>query len=441
MEQGRDLLLPTKRYFESLNIFAILVGMKRKRTLYDSVDNSDVSDSPNPTVKKPRILFTEEQKEALKTAYAQDPYPSTQTIEELASTLRLSTRTVVNWFHNHRMRLKQQLPRRPASAEESCSRADSSEDLSNLSAGETSYLAEYSQSNSESMQQETSQSQWLFPSFQRVESRHDGEEMLGEIKTDSDMMEFKTEPTTPSSDSGCMAGGTVQEGRSVNKRKAHTPKWVHPRINEQIVDLPNSNGENDTSPIVEEPEEETASPHMDLITEEEPLQKEEEILSTPEEAVNGEWKNKGEKWTNDQPDEIINGVCIRQTSSLYINGDCEPTAVPSMNKSVAITLENEHLQHIERLNQSIIDLVEGKPPTPPGSETHSTLSRPGSASSPDGANSVSDDRWSNVKRLQHKIEEKFEEWDEPEVKKQEQETNIQKLQQGIEQAQQEDWEF
>ncbi|GFT19094.1 homeobox protein cut [Nephila pilipes] len=63
--------------------------------------------SPYPPAKKPRVLFTEEQKEALKLAFSLDPYPSTATIEFLANELNLSVRTITNWFHNHRMRMKQ----------------------------------------------------------------------------------------------------------------------------------------------------------------------------------------------------------------------------------------------------------------------------------------------------------------------------------------------
>ncbi|XP_071041800.1 homeobox protein cut isoform X1 [Parasteatoda tepidariorum] len=60
------------------------------------------------SAKKPRILFSEEQKEALRLAYNLDPYPSTAVMEFLSSELGLSIRTITNWFHNHRMRLKQQ---------------------------------------------------------------------------------------------------------------------------------------------------------------------------------------------------------------------------------------------------------------------------------------------------------------------------------------------
>ncbi|XP_069356800.1 homeobox protein cut-like isoform X9 [Maniola hyperantus] len=99
---------------------------KRRRSSGPGQDNSsdtssnDTSEfyhssSPGPTsgvpsAKKQRVLFSEEQKEALRLAFALDPYPNMPTIEFLAAELGLSTRTITNWFHNHRMRLKQQAP-------------------------------------------------------------------------------------------------------------------------------------------------------------------------------------------------------------------------------------------------------------------------------------------------------------------------------------------
>ncbi|CAB0029747.1 unnamed protein product [Trichogramma brassicae] len=69
---------------------------------------------PGPTsAKKQRVLFSEEQKEALRLAFTLDAYPNVQTIEFLAGELGLSSRTITNWFHNHRMRLKQQTPHGP----------------------------------------------------------------------------------------------------------------------------------------------------------------------------------------------------------------------------------------------------------------------------------------------------------------------------------------
>lgn len=58
--------------------------------------------------KKPRLFFTEEQKVALRQAYAADPYPNQAAIERLAADVGVGVKTVVNWFHNHRMRAKQQ---------------------------------------------------------------------------------------------------------------------------------------------------------------------------------------------------------------------------------------------------------------------------------------------------------------------------------------------
>lgn len=69
-----------------------------------------VGSTGGPPNKKQRVLFSEEQKEALRLAFALDPYPNVATIEFLATELGLSTRTITNWFHNHRMRLKQQVP-------------------------------------------------------------------------------------------------------------------------------------------------------------------------------------------------------------------------------------------------------------------------------------------------------------------------------------------
>ncbi len=55
-----------------------------------------------PHMKKVRVVLAPEEKEALKRAYQQKPYPSPKTIEELASQLNLKTSTVINWFHNYR---------------------------------------------------------------------------------------------------------------------------------------------------------------------------------------------------------------------------------------------------------------------------------------------------------------------------------------------------
>ncbi|XP_076348050.1 homeobox protein cut-like 1 [Tachypleus tridentatus] len=86
---------------------------KRKRNI-DAMDFCHLynygfsSLSPCVSTKKPRILFSDEQKEALHIAFSMDPYPNTATIESLANELNLSVQTITNWFHNRRMRLKRQ---------------------------------------------------------------------------------------------------------------------------------------------------------------------------------------------------------------------------------------------------------------------------------------------------------------------------------------------
>ncbi|XP_028276473.1 cut-like homeobox 1b isoform X1 [Parambassis ranga] len=60
-------------------------------------------------LKKPRVVLGPEEKEALKKAYQQKPYPSPKTIEELAAQLNLKTSTVINWFHNYRSRIRREL--------------------------------------------------------------------------------------------------------------------------------------------------------------------------------------------------------------------------------------------------------------------------------------------------------------------------------------------
>lgn len=96
---------------------------KRKRLGGGGVDSSSDRSSPADSsdmyanqidspgsAKKQRVLFTDEQKEALNVAFTLEPYPSTATMDFLSQELNLEPRSISNWFHNHRMRLKQHLP-------------------------------------------------------------------------------------------------------------------------------------------------------------------------------------------------------------------------------------------------------------------------------------------------------------------------------------------
>ena len=87
-----------------------------KRPIEDLGEVSPGSPSDDPespgggSAKKQRVLFSVKQKEALKVAFSLDPYPSPSAMEFLAQELGLEHRTISNWFHNHRMRLKQSHP-------------------------------------------------------------------------------------------------------------------------------------------------------------------------------------------------------------------------------------------------------------------------------------------------------------------------------------------
>jgi len=87
-----------------------VIAARLKRSATNSDDQ--LSDGPQqqstPSQKKPRVFFSEQQKTALREAFQTDSYPNQTTLERLAAELGVGTKTVVNWFHNHRMRAKQQ---------------------------------------------------------------------------------------------------------------------------------------------------------------------------------------------------------------------------------------------------------------------------------------------------------------------------------------------
>ena len=122
-----------------------------------------------PTPKKARIFFSEDQKEALRLAYNQDPYPNQSTIEFLANELGVNNKTIVNWFHNHRMRAKQQnhaysSPNVRQSPTTYSVKTEGSDECSNQSDS----ISLSSESQYRVMQQSSETSQWLFPTFEAV---------------------------------------------------------------------------------------------------------------------------------------------------------------------------------------------------------------------------------------------------------------------------------
>uniref|UniRef100_H3BE30 Homeobox protein cut-like n=1 Tax=Latimeria chalumnae TaxID=7897 RepID=H3BE30_LATCH len=127
--KGREPFVRMQLWLNDPNNVEKLMNMKRmEKKAYMKRRHSSVSDSqpcdstavgidysqgaspqPQHQLKKPRVVLAPEEKEALKRAYQQKPYPSPKTIEELASQLNLKTSTVINWFHNYRSRIRREL--------------------------------------------------------------------------------------------------------------------------------------------------------------------------------------------------------------------------------------------------------------------------------------------------------------------------------------------
>ncbi|XP_050409044.1 homeobox protein cut-like 1 isoform X2 [Patella vulgata] len=132
--------------------------------------------------KRPRVFFNEDQKDVLRLAYTQDPYPNQSTIEALATDLGVGVKTVINWFHNHRMRAKQQHHAGGTNATQQNGNADAiksephdessnQSEGSSLSGENARHLSGGSNSSRGFGRKETQQ--WMFPQFEPVKhSRH-----------------------------------------------------------------------------------------------------------------------------------------------------------------------------------------------------------------------------------------------------------------------------
>ncbi|XP_056296493.1 cut-like homeobox 1b isoform X1 [Pseudoliparis swirei] len=127
--KGREPFVRMQLWLQDPHSVEKLMDMKRlekkaymKRRLSSLSDHHSVdvglvgtdyiqgSQSPGQQhLKKARVVLGPEEKEALKRAYQEKPYPSPKTIEELASQLNLKTSTVINWFHNYRSRIRREL--------------------------------------------------------------------------------------------------------------------------------------------------------------------------------------------------------------------------------------------------------------------------------------------------------------------------------------------
>ena len=206
---------------------------KRRRTLDPShelnMDSSGdyQSSSPEGTSKKARVLFSDEQREAMHIAYALDAYPSLPTIEFLSKELQLSPRTITNWFHNHRMRLKQMPP----------SPSDRPRDSTNPPLDPLHFRILLSQRLMEIRQEKgLPQSDFLNPlrTIQdlnlSVKTEHDPEDSVNSVvDEDSNLSNDISSPVNNEVDDDVDDDRSISpSGRSISRRKPVLPQWVNP---------------------------------------------------------------------------------------------------------------------------------------------------------------------------------------------------------------------
>ena len=247
------------------------------------------------------MFFNEEQKEILRLSYSQDPYPNPARIEQMATQLNVTTKTIVNWFHNHRMRSKQQQPGGTSSATSPSAPSPSSSqtgsdtaaagsvttngsvktdldgDMSNMSSGG---LSDCSQADVGSLagaasQQAgtaaTSMSQWLFPQFEPIAmlagSRRSSQNSTCSIKTEGDgqkRIKLETAEQKGEEAAGDMTGCDdklnvdCKEKPLVNKRKSARPQWAY-----EGTQLERSSQEEDLGPALAAATAASSSPSQD----------------------------------------------------------------------------------------------------------------------------------------------------------------------------------
>lgn len=205
--------------------FFLILAHRRRRS---SLDERGYESPVMP--KRPRVFFTEEQKERLRSAYAHDPYPNQSTIEALANELGVGVKTVINWFHNHRMRAKQQQHSGSSSgsnnddygmlsvkSEPNDEEASNHSDVSSLS-GDTSQL--------HSSFRSTDTSQWMFPQFEpaarNLEMKNESESNATNSPNTKDRKE-----KTKDMDGDCAFNEERQETNTDIQNRHYSPSPVH----------------------------------------------------------------------------------------------------------------------------------------------------------------------------------------------------------------------
>ncbi|XP_013416515.1 homeobox protein cut-like 1 isoform X2 [Lingula anatina] len=242
---------------ERLRIYQNEIRASRKRKGSNEADRhsegSTGSTGCNTSGKKPRVFFSDEQKEALKVAYAQDPYPNQNTIEFLAQELNVHSKTIINWFHNHRMRAKQQRPpsRNTPQLSYQHVKTELTDEASNLSDASNNSNSQIQYNNNSS--RETSQ--WLFPAFEPVGASDNCRTPNSEANSDdvgsvSEQGDVALEQGNNRPRREASPNENSQTARpSVNKRKSSNPQRAYQGV--QLDKTVDKQVESDKDKVVE----------------------------------------------------------------------------------------------------------------------------------------------------------------------------------------------
>ena len=178
--------------------------------------------------KKPRVYFTEDQKEILRATYNEHPYPTPEVVERLSRTLAVGNKTISNWFHNHRMRAKlnpaaplapgaRSAGKRPVDGPASgvvMTSFDDGSSFSDRSASPGDVVTSRCRSPSAEV---NAPAQWLFPSFDSMASR------VNDVTTPEDERSCEAEDLSVRSTS---SASNVTSSKSSSRRKSSKPQWV-----------------------------------------------------------------------------------------------------------------------------------------------------------------------------------------------------------------------
>ena len=170
----------------------------------------------------------------MRATYNEHPYPTPEVVERLSRTLGVGTKTISNWFHNHRMRAKLN-PAAPAGARGAPASGkrpaeavtggvvmtsfDDASSYSDRSASPGDFTTSRCRSPSADV---SAPAQWLFPSYDSMTSRAtSGCDVTPRNEEQScEAEDLSVRPTS------CASASMTSSSKSSSRRKSSKPQWV-----------------------------------------------------------------------------------------------------------------------------------------------------------------------------------------------------------------------